>query len=91
MLFAAQVSLADEAVRAAEGLGLKRAAAVAAISASSGSSYALARFFGGDDQVEMLERIRPYLDKDVDTARDALSALGCDLPLMRHAARWGSQ
>lgn len=39
---------------------------------SSGASYAMSRFQGGATASGLLERIKPYLDKDVATACAAL-------------------
>jgi len=44
LLFAAQMSLADEALQAAAALGLDRQAAALAIGQCSGASYAMAKF-----------------------------------------------
>lgn len=89
MLFAAQVSLANETLDAALAMGLHKADIVAAIGASSGASYAFDKFNSSAAPAEILAGLKPYLDKDVHTARACLALLGRDTPLLDHAARWG--
>jgi len=88
LLFAAQVSLAAEGLKAAEQMGLPLKTAVQALRISSGGSFALERFENGEIDV-MLERLAHYLDKDVSAARAAAKAEGLDLQLLSAAAaRW---
>jgi 3-hydroxyisobutyrate dehydrogenase-like beta-hydroxyacid dehydrogenase len=88
LLFAAQVSLAAEAVRAVMQMGLPKDKAVEGLSISSGSSFALQRFVGADID-SLLTRLAHYLDKDVTAAREAAKAEGLDLKLLdAAAARW---
>ncbi|MDB5425606.1 MAG: hypothetical protein JWQ29_3022 [Phenylobacterium sp.] len=91
LLFAAQMSLAAEALAAAQALGLDLHATVGALERCSGASYALAKFAGPDAPPALLDRIRPYLDKDADLARAALAAAGASIPTLRAAAAmWGA-
>ncbi|MDP1632549.1 MAG: NAD(P)-binding domain-containing protein [Caulobacter sp.] len=90
LLFAAQISLADEALRAAALLGLERDGVARAIGHCSGASYAMAKFAGPTPHDPMLAAMKPYLDKDVDAARLALDGAGDALPLLTGAARWGT-
>lgn len=89
LLFAAQVSLANEALAAAQAMGLGRADSVAAIGASSGSSYALHKFAGSVNPSQVLAAMQPYLEKDVHLAKTYLAELGCKVPLLDQAAPWG--
>lgn len=89
LLFAAQMTLADEALEAAAALGLDRQTTALAMGQCSGASYAMAKFAGPAPHDLMLAAIKPYLDKDVDVARTALDAVGARLPLLTAAARWG--
>jgi 3-hydroxyisobutyrate dehydrogenase-like beta-hydroxyacid dehydrogenase len=89
LLFAAQISLANEALAAARAMGLGRADSVAAIGASSGSSYALHKLAGSASPLQVLAAMQPYLDKDVRLARTYLAGLGSETPLLDQAAPWG--
>ncbi len=90
LVFAANASLAAEAVTAAEAMGLDPGAFAQAVQRCSGSSYAMAAFKADPSVATVLDRFRPYLDKDVDAARIAARAEGIDLPLLSAAARWGA-
>jgi 3-hydroxyisobutyrate dehydrogenase-like beta-hydroxyacid dehydrogenase len=63
LLFAAQVSLASEALAAAQAMGLGRADSVAAIGASSGSSYALHKLTASVNPSQVLAAMQPYLER----------------------------
>ncbi|MDB5452079.1 MAG: 6-phosphogluconate dehydrogenase, NAD-binding protein [Caulobacteraceae bacterium] len=90
MLYAAHLSLACEAVEAAEQMGLDHRAAVTAIRLSSGASAAFDRFTGDASVAEVKATAQHWLDKDTDTARAAARELGIAIPLLDRAARWGS-
>lgn len=90
LLFAAQVSLAAEALAAIEGLGLDGPTGVKALGHCSAASYAMAKFADVDPD-HLLAALKPYLDKDVDAAREALDGAKIDLPLLRAAAQWGTR
>lgn len=88
LLFAAQVSLAAEALGAIEDMGLSIETAIDAIGMSSGGSYALNAFRGAKPQA-IVDRVAHYMDKDVDAARAAAAEEGLDLHLLdAAAARW---
>jgi 3-hydroxyisobutyrate dehydrogenase-like beta-hydroxyacid dehydrogenase len=89
LLFAAQFSLAAEILAAAEAMGLDRRQAVEAFGVCSGASYAMERFADAASPQAIVERVKPYLDKDVAVAREALTQLGASLPLAYGAAPWG--
>lgn len=78
LLFAAQAALARDALAALEQQGIGRLDAVKVLWRSSGGSYATRLFGGAASPAEMMERIGPYVCKDVAVARSALanSALG---------------
>ena len=86
LLFAAQVSMAVEVLNAVDSWGLDQAVVRQAISASSGASYAMARFSGSAEAVDVLARIKPYLDKDVAMAGSILGDGVRGLPLTAAAA-----
>lgn len=90
LLFAAQVSLAAEALAAVEAAGLDLSAAVRALGQCSAASYALAKFGGEDPPQAVLSQIKPYLDKDVDLARRALGS-GAIPTLFMAAGGWGAR
>lgn len=89
LLFAAQVSLAAEALQALERMGVAKGSALPALRISSGGSFALEQFARGPTE-QVLAGLARYLDKDVDAAREAAAAEGLELPLLSAAgARWG--
>jgi 3-hydroxyisobutyrate dehydrogenase-like beta-hydroxyacid dehydrogenase len=88
LLFAAQISLAAEGLRAIEQMGLSLETAVEALGLSSGASFALGQF-ANRDVATVLARLARYMDKDVDAARAAAKAEGLDLSLLSAAARFG--
>lgn len=90
MLYAAHLSLACEAMEAAQKMGLDRHAAVDAIRVSSGASAAFDRFTGDATVAQVKATTQRWLDKDTDVARAAARDLGIAIPLLDHAARWGS-
>lgn len=85
LMFAAQVSLAAEALKAVSDMGLPYEMAIEALSLSSGGSYALNAFRGAQREA-VVDRVAHYLDKDVDAARAAALDEGIDLPLLDAAA-----
>jgi 3-hydroxyisobutyrate dehydrogenase-like beta-hydroxyacid dehydrogenase len=88
LMFCAQMSLAAEALRAIERLGLPKDAAIEAISLSSGGSYALNVFRRGEVDA-VLAQVAHYLDKDAEAARAAARAENLDLKLLdAAAAQW---
>ena len=89
LMFAAQVSLAAEGLKAARQMGMPIPAAVEALKISSGGSFALAQFASGEVDA-ILTRLARYLDKDVDAARAAAAAEGVDVSLLSAAAQWGA-
>lgn len=89
LLFAAQITLANEALEAAAAMGLDPHTAAEAMGQCSAASYAMAKFAGQAPHDLMLAAIKPYLDKDVDVAQTALDTVGARLPLLTAAARWG--
>jgi 3-hydroxyisobutyrate dehydrogenase-like beta-hydroxyacid dehydrogenase len=91
MLFAAQVSLSVEAVRAAEQMGIDGQAAAKAIGVSSGASFAMEMFARDRPMDQILAGVARYLDKDADLARAAARDAGIALPLLDHAAQWGAR
>ena len=86
LLFAAQMSLAAEIRIQADRWGLDADLTVQAVMTSSGASYALSRFQGGAKAADLLERIKPYLDKDVAMACAALGDDVGELPFTVAAA-----
>jgi len=88
MMFAAQIALAAEGLKAVDRMGLPKDAALDALSQSSGGSYALNTFRGGDVDA-IVARLAHYLDKDVDAARQSARSEGLNLELLdAAAARW---
>jgi 3-hydroxyisobutyrate dehydrogenase-like beta-hydroxyacid dehydrogenase len=89
LMFAAQISLAAEGLKAVEKMGLPVDDAIEALSLSSGGSFAL-DVFRGVSVDATLARLAEYLDKDADAARHAARLEGLDLSLLDAAAeRWG--
>ena len=89
LLFAAQVALAAEGLRAVRQMGLPLEPSAQALGLASGGSFALGVFQGGEIEA-VVERLARYLDKDVDAAREAAAAEGLNLRLLEAAAaQWG--
>jgi 3-hydroxyisobutyrate dehydrogenase-like beta-hydroxyacid dehydrogenase len=78
ILFAGHLQLAADAIKLAEGLGLKRSAAVAALVQCSGASDVLGNFVH-QDPAQMLETAHRYMIKDVAAAVEAGRARGVEL------------
>lgn len=76
ILFAANLQVAADGLRLAEGLGLDRAKTAAALLECSGASDAMRL---GQDPGAMLEAVRHYMLKDVGAANEAAANAGVDL------------
>jgi 3-hydroxyisobutyrate dehydrogenase-like beta-hydroxyacid dehydrogenase len=88
LLFAVNMRLAGDVGELAERLGLDPVAAMRAIGASSGASYALNAVteFGGP--AAALPRVREFLDKDVSFVQALAAELGVDLGRLGEIAEY---
>ena len=89
VLFAAQVQLAGEVERIADGLGVDMAKAAAAIQRSSGASYAMGLVEAMGSARTLAEAAGHFLHKDVTTVRAVAGDLGLDLGELGHVNEVG--
>jgi 3-hydroxyisobutyrate dehydrogenase len=75
LLFAAHMNLGREALDAAVASGISPADAVAVLQHGSAASFALGIYQSGGDPATTYERVRPFMEKDVAIALDALPGL----------------
>jgi 3-hydroxyisobutyrate dehydrogenase-like beta-hydroxyacid dehydrogenase len=85
--FTVQLRMAGHVTALGESMGVERAELVAAIHHCSGQSYALDLLRHAPFEL-VGEGARPYLRKDVATARDAAAELGVDLGPLGELAAW---
>lgn len=88
LLFATNLMNAANVLRLAGEQHFDTAQVAGIIGACSGSSYAMARFQSPAPSSDMLDRVRPYLEKDVATAVAAAAASGLDLAPFAETARF---
>jgi len=88
LLFAVNTRLADDVAVLAERLGLDPATTIAAITRSSGSSYALGAVAEFGSPAAAFDRVREFLGKDVGVVRGLAAELGVDLGRLGEIADW---
>jgi 3-hydroxyisobutyrate dehydrogenase-like beta-hydroxyacid dehydrogenase len=81
-VFAAQVQLAGEIERIADGFAIDVGAAAAAIQRSSGSSYAMGLVESMGSARTLADAAGPFLHKDVGVVRAVANELGIDLGVL---------
>jgi 3-hydroxyisobutyrate dehydrogenase-like beta-hydroxyacid dehydrogenase len=86
LLFATNLMNAAQTLILAEHQGFDASTFARIGQTSSGASFALARFTDGSSVEQMLERVRPYLEKDVATAIEAADDLGLDMTAFERTA-----
>jgi 3-hydroxyisobutyrate dehydrogenase-like beta-hydroxyacid dehydrogenase len=86
-LFAAQMLLADDALRILMGHGIDKDIAVETLARSSGGSFAVQQFGPGIDPRQRMEGVWPYMQKDIAVARAAAAKLGLNLGMLEVATR----
>ena len=79
LLFATNLMNAANVLDLAAGQGFDTAQVASIIGECSGASYAMARFQSPLPSADLLDRVRPYLEKDVATVFAAGGASGIDL------------
>ena len=90
LLFATNLMNAANALSLVQAQGFDGAAIARIIGTCSGASYAMARFEAPLPMSSLLERVRPYLEKDVAVAMTAAAASGLDTTAFADTARYFS-
>jgi 3-hydroxyisobutyrate dehydrogenase-like beta-hydroxyacid dehydrogenase len=88
LLFAVNMRLAGDIAVLAERLGLDPATTIAAITRSSGASYALSAVAEFGDPATAFDRVQEFLSKDVGVVRGLAAELGVDLGRLGEIADW---
>ena len=88
LLFATNLMNAAQAIELAGQQGFDAAQIAGIFATCSGASYAMARFEAKLPAAALLDRVRPYLEKDVATAMAAASTSGLDVSAFAQTAQY---
>lgn len=88
LLFATNLMNAAKTLNLAGDQGFEATSVASIIGTCSGASYAMARFEAPLPPAALLDRVRPYLEKDVATAMAVAAEEGLDVSAFQETARY---